>query len=142
MKDNKSFFNNNNRLNKGYSKSDNKVPDHRFHRKKLEHVLPPIDLMEEYENIYPGTIAKMIAMAEKEQEHRHKRDMQGVLVYTKNVRTARISNMIFLMIIALVTGLLARENYYVASIFAISLFLTISIGIFFISFNRRDRNRR
>ncbi|MCC8417994.1 MAG: DUF2335 domain-containing protein [Rickettsia endosymbiont of Bryobia graminum] len=146
MRDNKSFFSSNNRLNKGYSKSTNQTEsNNRFYSKKLGNILPPMDLMEEYESIYPGTIARMIAMAEKEQEHRHKKEKQNILAYAKNIRTARIYVILFLIISAISTGLLARESVYVASIFAISLFLTISIGIFLISYssgNRRERNRK
>lgn len=146
MKDNKSFFSNNNRLNKGYSKFSNPIEsDNRFYRKRLGDILPPIDLIEEYENMYPGTIARMLAMAEKEQEHRHKKEKQNILVYAKNIRNARISIMLFLIIVALITGFLARENLYVASIFATALFLTISIGIVLISSpfgSRRVSNRR
>ena len=64
MKETKSFFNKNIRLNKGYAKGfNNNEIDKNFYRKKFEHILPPIDTVTEYENIYPGTLEKLVNMA-------------------------------------------------------------------------------
>ena len=77
MKEVKNFFTRGNRLNKGYAKVHGlKESDaNNFYRKRFEHVLPPVDIMTEYEDIHPGTLEKLIAMAEKEQIHRHKLDL-------------------------------------------------------------------
>ncbi len=121
MKENKNFFANNNRLNKGYAKITNpREPDHRFYRKKLEHVLPPLELLEEYEALHPGTIARLIAMAEKEQLHRHKLEMKNIETYENLVKKGRINSIIFTLILAIITALLTKYNYIVASIFAVS----------------------
>ncbi len=148
MKESKSFFANNNRLNKGYSKVNNnpRETDNSFYRKKLEHVLPPIDLMEEYENLYPGTLAKLMAMAEKEQTHRHQMDIKSIEVYESITKKGRISAVIFMIMVCITTLVLSVLGHFmIASIFPVSVFLVIGTGFFLSStkFTRqKDYNRR
>ena len=71
MKERKKFFDNN-RLNKGHKKlSNSSQSDANVVRKKYQHVLPPIDMLEHYEELNPGTLDKLLDMAEREQNHRH-----------------------------------------------------------------------
>ncbi len=147
MKESKSFFANNNRLNKGYLKVSNpKEVDNNFYRKKFEHVLPPIDLLEEYENIHPGTLAKLIVMAEKEQIHRHQRDIKSIEVYESITKKGRLSAVIFMIMVCITTLALAVLGHFmIASIFIVSVFLLIG-SVFLLSsikFTRqKDYNRR
>jgi len=59
MKESKNFFDNN-RLNKGYSRVINfHQSDANLIRKKYRHVLPPIEMIEQYEELYPGTLQRV-----------------------------------------------------------------------------------
>jgi uncharacterized membrane protein len=148
MKESKSFFASNNRLNKGYLKVSNnpREKDNSFYRKKFEHVMPPIDLMEEYENLHPGTLAKLMVMAEKEQTHRHQMDIKSIEVYESITKKGRISAVIFMMMVCITTLVLAVLGHFmIASIFTASVFLLIGTGLFLSStkFTRqKDYNRR
>ncbi len=147
MKDSKSFFTNNNKLNKGYLKISNpKEHDNTFYYKKFVHILPPIDLIEEYENIYPGTLTKLITMVEKEQIHRHQMDIKSVESYESFIKKGRISSIIFMIIVCITTIVLAvLEHFMIASIFIISVFLGIGIALFLSSIKlvkRLDYARR
>lgn len=67
MKETKKYFNTT-RLNKGYlSYNDRREDDVHIVKRKYQHILPPIDVVNEYENLYPGTLEKMIKIAQKEQ---------------------------------------------------------------------------
>ncbi|MFU7501048.1 MAG: DUF2335 domain-containing protein [Candidatus Tisiphia sp.] len=147
MKDSKSFFANNNRLNKGYLKVSNpKESDNSFYSKKFAHVLPPVDLMAEYENIYPGTLIKLIAMAEKEQVHRHQMDIKSIEVYESVTKKGRISSIIFMIMVCITTVVLAVLGHFmIASIFTVSVLLGIGTGVFLSSAKftkRKDYTRR
>ncbi len=148
MKESKSFFASNNRLNKGYLKVSNnpRDKDNSFYRKKFEHVMPPIDLMEEYENIYPGTLAKLIVMAEKEQIHRHQRDIKSIEVYESITKKGKLSAIIFMIMVCITTVVLAMLGHFmITSIFIVSVFLVMGTGLFLSStkFTRqKDYNRR
>ncbi|XVN40275.1 MAG: DUF2335 domain-containing protein [Rickettsia endosymbiont of Argas persicus] len=96
MKETKSFFNKNNRLNKGYAKTFSvNESDNNFYRKKFEHILPPIDVITEYENIYPGTLEKLINMAQKEQAHKHDIDHKNLKRQESVAKLTRICLLIF-----------------------------------------------
>ncbi len=96
MKETKNFFTKNNRLNKGYSKPLNsRELDNNFYRKKFQHILPPIDVMSEYENLHPGTLEKLINMAQKEQIHRHDLDLKNLKAYEKNAKISKICALVF-----------------------------------------------
>jgi len=96
MKETKRFFTKNNRLNKGYAKTFSvNEPDNNFYRKKFEHILPPIDLISEYENIYPGTLQELINMAQKEQVHKHDIDLKNLKMQETVAKLTRICLLIF-----------------------------------------------
>ena len=97
MKENKKFFDNN-CLNKGYKKI--KRRDHNMRDETFNHMLPPLEIMEEYEAKYPGTFKALIQMAQKEQQHRHKMhhlEMEREASYKK---FGQISAIICLVIIS------------------------------------------
>ena len=146
MKETKNFFSNNNRLNKGYTKVNNlKESDRSFYRKQFEHVLPPIDVMAEYENIYPGALAKLIDMAEKEQLHRHQLELKNIEAYKSLTQKGRISAVIFVLIVCITTIILAMVgDLMLASIFAVSAFLIIGIGTFWtpMRFSKKNYNKK
>ena len=73
IKETKKFFADN-RLNKGYKKQKN--PNNKAEQINYRHThnsfLPPINLIEHYEEIYPGTLKKLIEMAKNDQDYKHK----------------------------------------------------------------------
>ncbi|KJW04329.1 DUF2335 domain-containing protein [Rickettsia sp. R2] len=96
MKETKRFFNKNNRLNKGYAKTFSvNEPDNNFYRKKFEHILPPIDLISEYESIYPGTLQELMHMAQQEQAHKHAIDLKNLKIQARVAKLTRICLLIF-----------------------------------------------
>ncbi len=134
MKETKKFFNNN-RLNKGYNRTLNfKQSDAYMIRKKYQHVLPPIDMIEQYEDLNPGTLEQLLYMAEKEQNHRHSMELLITEKYIRAMRIGRMSAFVFVIIISITTLMLALDNNInLAAIFAISAFACITISSFFFS---------
>ena len=136
MKETKKFFTNN-RLNRGQKRSSNiKQSDVSVIRKEYKHILPPIDILEHYEEIYPGTLEKLLFMAEKEQNHRHSIDLSIIERHARSTHLGRIFSLIFIAIVSSTTlGLSIIGNYKEASIFAISSFLCISLVSYLYSKN-------
>lgn len=136
MKETKKFFDNN-RLNRGYSKvSNTRQSDVHMIRKKYQHVLPPIDVMEQYEELNPGTFEKLFDMAEKEQNHRHSMDLLAMEKYSRATRLGRIFALVFVALVAITTLILVvAENIITASVFAFSAFACITIVSYFYSKN-------
>lgn len=128
MKESKSFFDNN-RLNKGYGKVSNvKQSDSSFIRKKYRHVLPPLDMMEEYEELNPGTFERLFDMAEKEQNHRHSMDLLVIEKYNRATRLGRVFALVFIALISTTTLMLVIvKSSLSAAIFAVSAFACITI---------------
>lgn len=126
MKETKKFFENN-RLNKGYTKILNyNQNDMGQIRSKFKHVLPPIDMMEEYEEMYPGTFEKLLDMAQREQNHRHSLDLVIQEKYNRATALGRYFSLILVGLIAFTTLVLALSGaQMVASIFAASAFACI-----------------
>jgi uncharacterized membrane protein len=129
MKEIKNFFGNDNKLNKGYTKlQNNSENDSSFYQKKFSHILPPIDLISEFENIHPGTLARLIDMAEKEQNHRHALELVGLDSQSRAMKMGRICALIFVGIICVATITLAILSYLIgALIFAGIAFASIAL---------------
>jgi len=129
MKETKKFFDNN-CLNRGYSRvSSVKQSDTTIVANKYQHALPPIDMMEQYEEIHPGTCAKLFAMAEKEQAHRVAMDMLAIEQCKRATCLGRIFALVFIALISITTLMLVMiaENTLVAALFATSAFTSITI---------------
>lgn len=123
MKESKHFFNKDIRLNKGYTSIDNKNDTSENHRKKYAHILPPIDLITEFEDIHPGTLARIIEMAESEQRHNHALNIADSKSQDLNIRFGKVCSVIVVALICVTTSILAMLNEpQIASLFAISLF--------------------
>lgn len=126
MKETRKFFESN-RLNKGYTKILNyNQNDMGQIRSKFKHILPPIDMMEEYEEMYPGTFAKLLDMAEREQNHRHSLDLVIQEKYNRATALGRYFSLILVGLIAFTTLVLALSGAEIAaSIFAVASFCCI-----------------
>lgn len=129
MKEIKTFFTKDNRLNKGYPKTPNiREQDSSYYRKKFEHILPPIDLISQYEDINPGTLARLIDMAEREQHHKHAIDLVNLENFNRAQKMGRICALIFVSLICLTTIFLAISGkILIALIFSSSAFLAIGL---------------
>lgn len=131
MKETKKFFDTN-YLNKGYTKISTNKPargksggsNHLY-----KHILPPMDIISEYEELSPGILEKIVAMAQKEQNHRHSIELHNTEKYTKASEMGRKSALILVAIIAVAVVILAFGGHYmVASILAISAFGAIGVA--------------
>lgn len=128
MKENRKFFENN-RLNKGYSRIVNfNRSDQGVIRRKYKSILPPIDLVEEYEELYPGTFEKILDMAQKEQNHRHSMDLLEMERHNRATKLGRLFSLLYVAIVSITTLILAfNDNAPVAAIFATASFAVIVI---------------
>lgn len=131
MKEIKTFFANDNRLNKGYAKiSDPREPDNSVYSKKFEHILPPIDVITEFENINPGTLKQIIDMAEREQHHRHTLDLININAYNKAQKLGKIFAIVLVCIISMATICLAIYGNVLSAIFFSGVaFLSIGLSL-------------
>jgi len=134
MKETKKFFDNN-RLNRGYSRVSNvRQNDASLIRRKYQHVLPPIDMMEQYEELNPGTFEKLFDMADKEQNHRHSMDLLTMEKHSRATRLGRMFALVFIALVSITTLILvAAKSIISASVFAISAFACITIVSYFYS---------
>lgn len=130
MKEIKTFFNSDHRLNKGYAMKENAIrqPDNNFYRKKFEHILPPIDIIKEYEEIYPGVLEQLLDMAKKEQNHRHSLDLVNIESANRAVKFGRISALIAVILICITTIVLTSSNHTtIALLFSTCAFISIGL---------------
>lgn len=129
MKEIKTFFGKDNKLNKGYTKTVNvRENDNVFYQKKFTHILPPIDVINEFENIHPGTLARLMDMAEKEQNHRQALDLVHFDSQARAFKAGRYFALMFMVAACLTTIALAViASAYIGIIFAIVVFLAVSV---------------
>lgn len=146
MKETKKFFNTN-RLNKGYSKSNfNKNAESVYNNLGNDkHILPSPDLLAEYEEMSPGALSKILQMAQKEQDHRHK---LSLITLEKNAAILRFRS-IFALLISIILGIIvtigiimvtAIEPYVGAGALVLSLGIIAYIFSVNIKKNLNDKN--
>lgn len=136
MKERKKFFDNN-RLNKGHQKLSNSgQSDANVVRKKYQHILPPIEMIEHYEELNPGTLDKLLDMAEREQNHRHSLDLMTLEKYNRATALGRVFSLVYVAFISITSLMLvAAGSIFVAAVFAFSAFACITIVSYFYSKN-------
>ena len=138
MKENKKFFYNN-RLNKGYKKiQDNQSSDFDDFKKQNLNILPPIDMMEEYEEKHPGTFNLLMSMAQKEQKHRHEMELLEIQKYNNIAKYGRIFAIWYIIIIS-ITSIALLENVNLAVIFIVCAFATILCVSYVFTRNRTNQ---
>ncbi len=144
MKESKKFFDNN-RLNKGHRRvSNSKQSDLNIIRKKYQHVLPPVEMLEHYEELNPGTLEKLLDMAEREQNHRHSIDLMAMEKHSKATQLGRMFALVFVAFISITSLMLViAGSFIVASVFAFAAFACITIVSFLYSKNSlfKESNR-
>ena len=124
MIEKKSFFTENNQLNKGY-KTERKP----YEKKALRVDLPEASILAEYENMQPGTIARMMEMTSKEQEHRHTIEVIQLKMQKTALRMGRVFAIFSVMAICYTSLTLAANHMQdEAMIFAAIGFLAIAVS--------------
>ncbi len=127
----KSFFGKDNKLNKGYQRINNlRENDNNHYRKKFEHILPPIEILSEYENIHPGTLGRLIDMAEKEQHHRHAIELVNAENHQRAVKIGRNTAIITIITICITTICLSQINNILPIVFPVVSFMAIALLAF------------
>ena len=140
MKESKKFFDRNH-LNKGYkelpklSSKSSQNTSSKF-RKKYQSFLPPIEVIEYYEELYPGTLATLLSMAKKEQSYRHSLNMLDVRINAKSLVFGRVCSLIYIVFVAITSiTLVLIGSIWLAAIFITISFASIGIISFFYSRN-------
>jgi uncharacterized membrane protein len=134
MKEIKTFFADDIALNKGYATvsqdrykpHDNKV----YYQKKLANLLPPAEVVSEYEEIYPGILKRMMDMVEQDQQHNQALSLTNLELYNHNTKRGQNIALLSLVIICITTVLLGVfQSGMISFIFFASALLTIIVAI-------------
>lgn len=143
MKEVKRFFEHN-RLNKGYSRSNNHIQtDQALFRKKYEHILPPIDILAEYEELTPGITEKLLDMAKREQNHRHSLELVVIERQNRSLKNSRLFFLIFVFLICFTAPILALfADITTVNIFLISAFASLAVTAVFVTNSSPDKRSK
>lgn len=138
MREVKSFFIEDNSLNKGYTNDKlSQESQSSAYYKKLQQNLPPVDVIAAYEELHPGTLAKLLEVVEKEQKHSHDRDRVHNIMHGKATFMGRMFGFFSVLAISYVTLSLAKDGMLMGGlIFAAMAFAGIFGISFFMSRNR------
>lgn len=138
MKEKKSFFTENNHLNKGYStenRNTNTAPKAQSSGFNID--LPNGNILAEYEEMQPGVLKQMLDLTSKEQEHRHNIEIITLKMQKTALRMGRLFAIFAVIAICYTTSMMAINNLQQeAMIFAAIGFTAIALS----SFNGRVRN--
>ncbi len=105
----KRFFYENNHLNKGY---DNTAINK---NSQVKDVLPIIEEMAQYDELYPGSLHKLLDLVQKEQSYKHASDVTAI----KMRQTARRLGQFFGVFIAISIGYFTLQIAYINILYAI-----------------------
>lgn len=140
MREIKTFFVEDNRLNKGYSEDNIKSFDKKnYLREKLQNDLPPQDIMAAYEELHPGTFKKMLELFEKEQKHRHSIDELNLRIQQKAYTLGRFFGFFIICAIGYVVIQLVAINEIIAAGIYASLAFSCIFGVSIWSLRGSDR---
>jgi uncharacterized membrane protein len=141
------FRNGNNMLNKGHVERDqNTLRQNILSNVKIEKILPPIEVLSEYESLHPGSLEKAIFISQKEQDHRHEITQRAL----KTNAIARITGQLFavasflsacFMIVKLAMLGLVGKAVYIATIYIAGATLISIFGIYAEKASRIKINR-
>lgn len=105
MIEKKSFFIENNQLNKGYR------PEKHFNKHTPRKVdLPDSTILAEYEGMHPGAISKMMEMTSKEQQHRHDMEVIQSRMQATALRMGRLFAVFSILAICYTSFAMASNN--------------------------------
>jgi uncharacterized membrane protein len=108
------------KLNKGYAKSINKPRD-----SNPDSPLPPIEVISAYEEIYPGTLEKILKIAEKEQERRFEVEKITASAHERSRRLGALFGVLSIAIISSAAVQISQKDLNTAIIFACIAFASI-----------------
>jgi uncharacterized membrane protein len=137
MKEVKSFFTEDNRLNKGYASSV--TSSREGYRKNMSDALPPPDVLAVYEEMHPGTFEKLLHALEKEQKHRHTMEQINIEMQARAQKMGRVFGLFIICVIGYVVLELAKQGMLIGGlIFAALAFAGIfSVSVFAHSTNSK-----
>jgi uncharacterized membrane protein len=101
-------------------------------RKHYNYELPPIDVMEAYEELSPGITQEMVDLAKREQNHQHSISIMNLENKKRVQKEGKTYSIITLIIISIASLLIALfADFYISIIFIASAFISFaSISIF------------
>ncbi len=125
------------------NKRDNKKFQKKAPYSNPYNILPSANILEEYENIAPGSVTKLIEMARKEQEHRHEWQDKHLVVHGKIHKWGQIFAFVYNLILLYAVWCIANSgNIDLAlKLFVINACLMI-LALFVTFIERRVMNRR
>ncbi|MDX2050664.1 MAG: DUF2335 domain-containing protein [Rickettsiaceae bacterium] len=134
----KSFYNDD-RLNRGYKSQTNEISvnNRSFYDASL---LPPIEVLNAYEDQFPGTFEKILTLAEKEQDQKYRLEQASLEM---NYRASRMGMVFGLLLSAVICfgGLkILAIDIFSGIIFFICAFGSI-FGVSFISFLTKNSRK-
>ncbi len=106
-------------------------------------ILPPSKILDEYEDIAPGSVDKLLEMAAQEQEHRHVWQEEHLKVHSRIYKWGQIFAFAYNILLLLLIGVLIKDGN---SELAVKLFtinaalMTFALLLTFVE--RRIMNRR
>ena len=103
MKEVKSFFTSDNRLNKGYADTRSARHISAQDNAKLSAILPSSDTLAIYEEMHPGAFEKLVSMLSAEQKHRHLINEVHVQMSAKARFMGRVFGLLVICIVGYVT---------------------------------------
>lgn len=143
MRERKKFFVNN-RLNKGYkTRFDTELSDVEAFKKQNVHLLPPIEVIEQYESHYPGIFKKLMEMSQKEQHNRHLLAALEIEKAAKMSSYGRIAGLLYIIIISLsVTNLTLNGYPIIAGLFTLAGFSCVYFLAYYLKNTSHQKNDR
>ncbi len=127
MTERKNFFHKNN-LNKGHAKqgasSEEQQQAHEL-ADKYKNLVPPLEIMQEYEAQFPGAFDKLMKLTEKEQAHKHK--VQELQIQNSQKWANIVNFSIWAVFIIIVSGFALSYYFIMKNIFATFAFLILPV---------------
>ena len=124
MKERKNFFNDKNKLNKGYSKNIDQVDSY---YDVLNESLPKPEILAEYEALYPGSSERFLKIIEDEQRHRHNLDEKSLALEMQYKKFGQVSLVLIIAILSYASYAILLNEAVILSgiIFIITSFSTL-----------------
>jgi uncharacterized membrane protein len=138
MREVKTFFTQDNRLNKGYVTDivSQDEDDSTGLRKRIAQNLPSADLMAAYEDMHPGTFEKLLGLIEKEQLHRQKSEFASTEMHARATSMGRLFGFFVICAVSFTTLQLAREGMLTGGLIFAGLAFAGIFGISALSYRR------
>ncbi|KAF8818800.1 hypothetical protein [Rickettsia endosymbiont of Cardiosporidium cionae] len=128
MKEEKKFFEYD-RLNKGYAQSSYNKPNKDLIKKQYINQLPPIDIIEQYEELTPGFCKKLLDMSYQDQLHKNNLELIRAQISNKFYNLAPIFGIFFTFLVTNINIILFYYNY-INSALLLSALSIICLTIF------------